>query len=155
MKKFAMLMLVCTMALSGCGNNSDTPKDGDPVQDSQVTKDDTATASPIKVTLNGTSTTKDDKWDELKEGNELLLVDVTLQNNSEETYEFNPNYVYIEVENEKVSCSDLSPAEGETLGSCNIGSGESVSGVIPFEIEEGTTDYQIYFDDLDNQFEIK
>ncbi|AMJ40671.1 DUF4352 domain-containing protein [Anaerotignum propionicum] len=155
MKKFAMVMLVCAMALSGCGSNSDTPKDGEPVQDSQVANDDNAAASPIQVTLNGTTTTKEDKWDELKEGKELLLVDVTLQNNTEETYDFNPNYVYIEVENEKVSCSDLLPAEGETLGSCSLEAGKNTSGIIPFEIEEGTTDYKIYFDDVDNQFEVK
>lgn len=139
-KKFAMTMVVCAMTLSGCGNASNTPKEE---------------VLPIQVTLNGTTTTKEDKWDELEEGKELLLVDVTLQNNSEDVYEFNPNYIYIEVENSMEYSSFASPSEGERLGSCHLDPGESVSGIIPFEIDEGTTDYEIYFDDLDSHFEVK
>lgn len=152
MRKFA-IMLVCAVALSGCGSNADAPKDGEPAQDAQVAQDDAATPSSIQVTINGTTTTKEDKWDELKEGKELLLVDITLQNNTEDTYEFNPNYVYIEVDNDQQHPASLNPVEGEKLGSCHLESGESVSGVIPFEIDEGTTDYEIYFEDFD--YEIK
>lgn len=111
--------------------------------------------SDLMVILNSTTRTTEDKWDELAEGKELILVSVTIKNNSEDEYEFNPNYVQMNVDGHIEMKTDKNPKDEDSMRSKIMLSGEEYTGVIPFEVEVGQEYRGIIYDDFNIQIELE
>lgn len=107
----------------------------------------------IEVILNSVENTKEDKWDELGEGKELLLLNVTIKNNSNKEYEFMPDYFSLEIDGNKVHVTDIAPKEGNVLHTTTIAPGDSIEGLINFTIDEAA-EYKIIYDDFNIKIEL-
>ena len=139
MKKLAFILSMVLVFAVGCANEA--PEAGDTVQEQEQ-------SNSIEVTLNSAEITKEDKYDELEEGQELLVVNISIMNNSEEVYEFNPTYLTLEVNGESISDTSISPKDKDNMHMANIESGEAKTGIVSFEVDEGTTDYGLVYEDF-------
>lgn len=141
MKRWIIIALC--LLLVGCGTTAKKTTE-------EVQKHETPS---ITVVVNSTERTSVDQWDELKDGYELAVVDITVTNNGEESYEFNPNYLALQHDNNNISCSDKRPKGKDVLTSYTIEPGESLAGIICFEIPIGT-EYNLFYDDFNNQIKL-
>lgn len=140
MKKILILVFSLIFLMVGCGTTPTEPSEQE--------------EPTISVVVNDQITTQEDEWDELEEGYELAVVNITITNNTDADYEFNPNAVIIQTDNEQIMVSDKHPKGEETLSSYNLEVGESLSGIVCFDIPVGA-EYEIYYDDLnDNKFKL-
>lgn len=151
----ALVFLLC-LSFTACGGDGNATGDGNTGQGQEQQPQDSDTeTSPIAVSVDNVFTTKEDEWDELTDGTELLVLEVTVTNDGDSDYEFNPNYVSVQFSGETVMESSIAPKDKKTLDGYTMAPGETISGAIPFEVPEGTTDYRIFYDDFENNFEIE
>jgi len=157
MKKIIIVLSVLLILVSGCTNGETTEQ---PNTEAQPKTDNNAqnqeTQSAIEVVINSVETTKEDKFDELKEGQELLVVDISITNTGKEIYEFNPNYLELKINDKTLRETDMTPKDKEAMSMMDIEPRQTKTGIICFEIEEGTTDYGLVYEDFnDNKIVLK
>lgn len=154
MKKILTLILILSLAIitAGCGSDSEkaVKTDGNKTDSTEKTEN----KEEIIVILNSKEKTKEDKWDELPEGEELILLDVTITNNTDKEYEFIPDYFSLEVDGSRLSVTDIAPKTGELLHTTMIKPDESITGLINFRVDEGK-EYKIIYDDFNKRIELE
>lgn len=138
MKKVSILILLMMLMLVGCGEAATNKVEMEVSEEPN-----------ISVEVNDQTTTQEDKWNEIKEGYELAVIDITITNNSDADYEFNPNYVVLQTDEKQILESDKQPKDKEVLTSYNLEPGKSLTGIVCFDIPTDTT-YELYYDDLGN-----
>ena len=148
MKKI-LIMLAMALLLTGCQAKEVS-------QEIQEVKEEPKTKQTLDVNVIGATEHTEDKWDELEDGKKLILLEVSITNNSNDDYEFNPNYLLLNINSQKESISDKIPKDTEVLNSGYIKPGETLKGYVSFEVMENITDYEVYYEDYgDNSFKVK
>lgn len=154
MKKILALILILSLAIItvGCGNDSEKAVKTDEEKTNGTEK--TEGKEEVTVILNNEDKTKEDKWDELPEGADLVLLDVTITNNTDKEYEFMPDYFSLEVDGSRLNVTDIAPKTGELLHTTMIKPDESITGLINFKVDEGK-EYKIIYDDFNKRIELE
>lgn len=148
MKKI-LIMLAMALLLTGCQAKEVS-------QEIQEVKEEPKAKQTLDVNVIGATEHTEDKWDELEDGKKLILLEVSITNNGADDYEFNPNYLLLNINSQKESISDKIPKDTEVLNSGYIKPGETLKGYISFEVIEDVTDYEVYYEDYgDNSFKVK
>ena len=135
-----LFIVLVSLTLVGCGNKTAVKSEINDVP-ATVEKDE---VKKVIVTVTKEERTKEDKWDELKDGKELVLLYVKITNNTDKEIEFNPNDISIETQTDTLMVSDKLPKDKETMNLRHIASGESFEGIIPYEVNDGET-YKVYY----------
>ncbi|WMI80916.1 DUF4352 domain-containing protein [Anaerotignum sp. MB30-C6] len=151
MKKCAMLGIVFMLSFGmiGCGGETDTTASQE--ETAKVERgESTEVEQGVSVALNGVTTTEEDHWDELEEGKELLVLDVSITNHFTDDYEFNPYYFTLQANGKSMLVSDERPKDTETLNSYKVAPEETLNGIICFDVDKGTTEYRIFYTDADD-----
>lgn len=152
MKKIILILSMLLILISGCTNGETTEEattETQPKIENNAQNQEPQSKS-IEVMLNSVETTKEDKFDELKEGIELLVVDISITNTGKEIYEFNPNYLELKINDKTLRETYMTPKDKDAMSMMDIEPGQIKTGIICFEIEEGITDYGLVYEDFDN-----
>lgn len=131
MKKIALLIVCMIVLLTACG-----------IAEQAVEGESEPT---VTVVVNEKSRTAEDQWDEIAEGYELAVVNITVTNNTSENYDFNPNYITIQYDGQTEFVSDKKPAGEDVLNGFIIKPEESITGILCYDIPIGT-EYEVVFD---------
>jgi len=145
MKKLINILLVMLISLTlvGCGVKTEAK----PSTPTTTTSDkilSNVDAKKVVVTVTKTERTKDDEFDELKDGKELVLLYVKITNNTDKEIEFNPTEITMETPTETLSDTSISPKGIETMSLRHIESGKSFEGIVSFEVNIGET-FKVYY----------
>lgn len=144
MKKLISVLLVTLVSLSviGCGEKIESkPAIGEV---SPVKTSTNVETKKVLVAITNEERTKIDKWNELKDGKELVLLYVKLENKTDKAINFNPNDISIKTSTKTLTETDKQPKDKETLKSSTIKTGETLEGIIPYEVNVGET-YEVYY----------
>lgn len=134
MKKVFAVLIVMALIFTGCGNSKNE------------TKEKSSDESKIKASVVKIEKTKEDKWDELGEGKDLVLVYMKIENTSNETYEFIPDYVSLKTDSKTLNITDVAPKDDkEILHTRNIEPGETLEGIVCFEVNENQ-EFKVLYD---------
>lgn len=133
MKKVFAILIVMALIFTGCGNSK------------SETKEKASDESKIKASVVKIEKTKEDKWDELADGKELVLVYIKLENKIDKTVEFNPNDISLQTDKNTIFETDKLPKDKETLGMTSIESGETLEGIVCFEVNE-SEEFKVLYD---------
>lgn len=134
MKKVFAVLIVMALLLTACGNSKNE------------TKEKASDESKIKASVVKIEKTKEDKWDELADNKELVLVYMKIENKSNETYEFIPDYVSLKTDSETINITDVAPKDDkEILHTTNIEPGEALEGIVCFEVNENE-EFKVLYD---------
>jgi len=137
-----LLIVLLSLTLGGCGVKTEAKP-----SKNEVSAKETSTkveSKKVLVTVTKEDRTKEDKWDELEDGKELVLLYVKIVNNTDKEIQFNPTDITIETSAKTLYDSDKKPKGEETLSLKHIASGETLEGIIPYEINVGET-YKTYY----------
>jgi len=143
-KKLISVLLVTLVSLSviGCGEKIESkPAIGEV---SPVKTSTNVETKKVLVAITNEERTKIDKWNELKDGKELVLLYVKLENKTDKAINFNPNDISIKTSTKTLTETDKQPKDKETLKSSTIKTGETLEGIIPYEVNVGET-YEVYY----------
>lgn len=153
MKKilFMLLCLSLVVFLVACGGE----KQKEATKETAASAETQQAKEGIEVVLNGTSSATEDEWDELEDGYELAIANITVTNNTTEAYEFNPMYLTLQYDNQAVSESFCTPKGQKVLDHFMIEPGKDLTGIVCFDVPIGTTEYNLYYNDFDNEIKLK
>lgn len=155
MRKRSLLILGTAIMLScgvvGCGSGTESePKavEQSTKESSKVTNKDTEKEEKktqfavgeiidfggVLLTVTDYHTAMGDEFNKPKDGNEFIIINLDIKNNSGETYSYNP--LNFEIKDSSGVIQDnlmvMNP-EGDDLSSCDISDGGNISGTITFE----------------------
>lgn len=154
MKRFILWTTVTILLFLTAGCSTKTPSAPESNQQEEVSTSNEVNHE-ISVELSNSYTTKEDKWDELSDGEELLVLEVSLTNNLDKDYDFNPNSINVQFDGKSVYPSDKMPKDTEVLSSYTMSAGENISGIICYDVPEDLSEYRIFFDDNVEKYELK
>lgn len=151
MKKKILMGLILVIGLStatvACGS-ADTASGGDkPVVTSEQNKTqekkdykvgDTVDIDGMKLKVDEVTTSQGNDFDKPKEGNEFVIVKLTITNGSDQNISYNPFDYSIENSNGQITDQTFSTMNSETaLSSGELAKGGTVTGSIIFEAPKG------------------
>lgn len=173
------LFIVSMVLIAGCageapesGETAETPTGGGEVGQDTPTPTPTATTPPSTPTSTPTETptstpeskviveysgTKKDKIgsgtfaDTPDEGNVYLILDITVKNKGYDSVSTNPFNFGVIVNKQKRDAAFVTNLENE-IETVELMDGGTESGKIAFEVPEGTTEYELVFEDYNIEY---
>lgn len=132
-KVLVAIALIYMFALVGCSSQN--------TNENATTQGTTTTQSeqPVNVKVDKISRTTEDQWSELADGQELIVLEIAIINNTNNDIEFNPNSISIYANKEMKMISSMRPKDIKTMDTTLIKPNQSFSGVVCFEVDKGAS----------------
>ena len=148
LKKYAAGIMLASIALTGCGDSEEEEK----IQ-TEFKQDEVAYYKDINFTINSVEKSAGIEYDTPKEGCEYVIVNVTIENKSEEKISYNPYDWKMENSQGQETDQTIVLFNSDTqLNSGDLKSGGKVSGTLVFEQPVGDPELKLnYYDTMFNE----